>query len=306
MVKVSYDAGHGLHTPGKRSPDGEHEWSFNNIVAKAFAEELSTYNGVELKRTDDPTGEKDVSLTDRIIASNRFNADYHFSFHANAFNGKWGEHGGTEIYYSSTNGKKLAEAIFPAQLEATGLLNRGIKQESFAVIGKNVDAVGVLLEIGFMDSNTDIKVLRDESKMKAIGKAVAQAFAKYVKLSKSVVKPEVNPTTNKKENLGVDGSWGPATTKALQRAMGTVVDGVISGQPRNTNTLKIPSVQFGKGGSLLIKALQRKFGTIQDGYISYPSNLIKALERHLGVSSNGVVDSTLVKALQKRLNDGTF
>ena len=27
MVKIVIDAGHGFDTPGKRSPDGEREWS---------------------------------------------------------------------------------------------------------------------------------------------------------------------------------------------------------------------------------------------------------------------------------------
>lgn len=36
MVKIGFDAGHGINTPGKRTPDGEREWSFNNQVAIAF------------------------------------------------------------------------------------------------------------------------------------------------------------------------------------------------------------------------------------------------------------------------------
>ncbi|EIM06224.1 N-acetylmuramoyl-L-alanine amidase, partial [Planococcus antarcticus DSM 14505] len=34
MLKIALDAGHGgkNSTPGKRSPDGEYEWNFNNKV----------------------------------------------------------------------------------------------------------------------------------------------------------------------------------------------------------------------------------------------------------------------------------
>lgn len=39
---VAIDAGHGGFgvTPGKRTPDGEYEWNFNNKVAKAAIAKL--------------------------------------------------------------------------------------------------------------------------------------------------------------------------------------------------------------------------------------------------------------------------
>ena len=37
---IAVDAGHGLHTAGKRTPDGEREWSFNNRVVIALIDAL--------------------------------------------------------------------------------------------------------------------------------------------------------------------------------------------------------------------------------------------------------------------------
>ncbi|RKJ38816.1 N-acetylmuramoyl-L-alanine amidase, partial [Butyricicoccus sp. 1XD8-22] len=65
VVKIGYDAGHGINTPGKRTPDDEREWTFNDQVARAFAKELELYDDVTLKRFDDPTGEEDVPLDAR-------------------------------------------------------------------------------------------------------------------------------------------------------------------------------------------------------------------------------------------------
>ena len=62
MVKIVIDAGHGFNTPGKRSPDDEREWSFNNKVAQYAIAKLKTYKDVEILRVDDPTGKTDVPL----------------------------------------------------------------------------------------------------------------------------------------------------------------------------------------------------------------------------------------------------
>src|SRR5690625_2848658 len=57
---------------------------------------------------------------------------------------------------------------------------------------------------------------------------------KTTKLKKTSVKSKkVNKTTS---GLVVDGKWGNDTTRALQRALGTPVDGIISNQLRNVVT----------------------------------------------------------------------
>lgn len=120
---------------------------------------------------------------------------------------------------------------------------------------------------------------------------------------------KTKPTPNKNK-LAVDGRWGPATTKALQAHFGTIVDGVISGQPRNRSTNNIPSAQFGSGGSNLIASMQRHYKSgIVDRKISGTSNLIKAMQRKYGLKIvDGYIshESNLVKEIQRRLNNGTL
>lgn len=112
-------------------------------------------------------------------------------------------------------------------------------------------------------------------------------------------------TTNK---LAVDGYWGPATTRALQRHYGTTVDGKITGQPNNRSIRNIPSATTSSTGSLLVRAMQRDVGTIVDGKISAPSLMIRALQKRLGTPQDGIVSkpSLMVKEMQRRLNNGTF
>src|SRR5690625_2343900 len=117
-------------------------------------------------------------------------------------------------------------------------------------------------------------------------------------------------TSSAKSNLTVDGKWGNSTTSALQRALGTVVDGYISDQTRNsvTNAFYGDSIKFGSGkkGSLVVKALQKKVGSKQDGLLG--PNTIRSLQRYLGTVADGKLSrpSLVVKELQRRLNKGNF
>lgn len=115
----------------------------------------------------------------------------------------------------------------------------------------------------------------------------------------------------KYENVGndidVDGYWGEETTEALQKALGTVEDGIISGQVRNSVTSRIYSgIRFGGGGSLVIKELQRLVGARVDGKLG--NETIRKLQEYLGTTQDGKLSkpSLVVKEMQKRLNEGTF
>ena len=41
MLRIAWSAGHGIDTPGKRSPDDEGEWSLNSKVATVAMPYLS-------------------------------------------------------------------------------------------------------------------------------------------------------------------------------------------------------------------------------------------------------------------------
>lgn len=187
MIKIAYCAGHGYNTPGKRTPDGEREWSFNNKVAKAFANELALYDGVVTKRFDDPTGQSDVPLKKRTDGANAWGADYYISFHHNANTAKWGDWTGVEtfVYIGNKNTKsgKLAKAIHPAVVKAYGLKDRGIKEANYHIL-RETKMPAVLIEGGFMDSVIDIKKLRDDKVLENAGREVARALAKFLGLKK--------------------------------------------------------------------------------------------------------------------------
>lgn len=127
---------------------------------------------------------------------------------------------------------------------------------------------------------------------------------KYVETYTTPKKPA---KATAKANLKVDGKWGSATTKALQKALGTPQDGIISNQSKNSVTESLyGGVTYGKGGSVVIRALQKKVGAKQDGLLG-PAT-VRALQRYLGTVQDGKLSrpSLVVKELQRRLNAGTF
>jgi N-acetylmuramoyl-L-alanine amidase len=199
--KVVIDDGHGGFgvTPGKRTPDGEFEWSFNNQVGLAAIAELNTYENVKVLRTDDPTGKTDVPLKTRTDKANEFKADVLVSIHHNASKGVWGTWTGTETFVmdpaaNNPNSLKLAKEIHPRVVKAMGLKDRGIKAENFHMLRES-NMAAVLVEGGYMDSTIDIKKLRDDNVLKAEGQAIAQGIAAYLGLKKKIIfKPIAKPT----------------------------------------------------------------------------------------------------------------
>lgn len=184
MTRIALDAGHGINTAGKRTPDGEREWSFNNKVLLSCADELNKYKDVQILRLDDPTGKSDTPLVARTNQANRFKADVLVSIHHNANTGRWGSWGGIETYVDNTASrasKDIANIIHPRIVKAMGLSNRGVKTANFHMTRES-RMLAILTEGGFMDSTTDISALRSDSKLKAQGVAIAEGLAEYFKL----------------------------------------------------------------------------------------------------------------------------
>lgn len=133
----------------------------------------------------------------------------------------------------------------------------------------------------------------------AVKKYYVEQVKKYMGDSGSTAEPE-KPSV---AQLTVDGYWGPSTTKRLQQYFNCKSqDGVISGQIKGRWNQAIPSIQFGKGGSMVVIALQKWLGIEQDGNLG-PAT-VKALQKKLGTSQDGVISapSAAVMELQRRLN----
>lgn len=206
MARIVLDSGHGLNTPGKRTPNNEREWTFNDAVVRHAMKKLYEYQNVTILRTDDPSGNTDVPLSTRIKRANDFKADVFVSVHHNALGSVWGDHEGAETFVyepieNNPKSKKLADSVHPHIVKAMQTKDRGIKAANFAVL-RETNMAAILTEGGFMDSRTDIKKMRNDRFLKSQGEAIAKGIVDYLGLiPKPLPKPTVTVNNDTKESV---------------------------------------------------------------------------------------------------------
>lgn len=257
MVKIAIDAGHGMNTAGKRTPDGEREWAFNDTVARWVVHNLKVYEGVETRRLDDTSGRTDVPLTSRTNIANAWRADSLVSIHHNAFLGKWGSHTGTEtfIYPDSAEGMRLAQAVHPEIVKRFKLRDRGIKEKKFHMLRES-NMPAILTEGGYMDSSIDIVALRSEERLRAQADGITAGLVKFHKLKKKAtpapVKPQpevTKPMSNQKPvNPNEPSAWAKAEWEIGKK------HGILQGEgerPKDTATRE-------EVNAMIVRALKLK------------------------------------------------
>ena len=190
MAKIALDAGHGLRTAGKQTPDGIKEWSLNDKVRDKVVEMLSEYD-VEIMHTDNNEGDTDESLASRLAAYRNAKADVFVSIHHNAFTGNWNGATGVEVFVdnnATSEDMRLANCIYSRLPRYTGLRGRGVKRNNFYVINQN-GIPAVLVEGGFMDGTEDYKVITSDAGQANYARAVAEGLVEFLGLKKKVVEP---------------------------------------------------------------------------------------------------------------------
>lgn len=120
------------------------------------------------------------SLHEVILASNYADTDVFISIHCNACNCLAQ---GTETwhYYGSDEGEKLAQCIQNQIVDALGTVDRGTKGAKPGVNGlyvlSNTDAVAVLVELAFIDNESDAALLRERKD--DFARAIARGVTDY-------------------------------------------------------------------------------------------------------------------------------
>lgn len=196
MTKILIDPGHGINTPGKRSPDGRfREYAYNRLIAKAVVQHLK-YRGYDAQLL--VTEEYDVSLTERVRRANdwcnrigRRNVIL-ISIHVNAAgNGdKWYNAMGWCCYTSrgQTAGDKLADALYEsAAIHLTGhnlrkdYTDGDPDQEADFYILKHTACAAALTENGFQDSVKSLQYLESDEGKRAIVALHVDGIVNYLR-----------------------------------------------------------------------------------------------------------------------------
>lgn len=193
---VLIDNGHGVNTPGKRSPDGRlREYKYAREIANRVVDRMKGC-GVDARRI--VTEEEDISLGERCRRVNAVCKEYGaknvllVSIHVNAAgNGKWMNARGWSAYTSvgQTGGDKLADCLYEAAelylgdyaktftADETAAHQKAIRKDtsdgdpdieaSFYIL-KHTSCAAVLTENMFQDNKKDVAYLLSEDGRDAI------------------------------------------------------------------------------------------------------------------------------------------
>lgn len=249
--------------------------------------------------TDDSGRTQSQNLANIVAKCNAHNVDYDISIHLNAGGGT-----GVEVLYypTSSKGKEMATTMSAKIASALGLKNRGAKSRDGLYVLRKTKAPAVLVECCFVDSTTD----RDRWNVDKCAKAIVEAVTgKAVTSSGSTSSSSTSKPSS--SDIKVDGWWGKNTTKALQNIFDTGYhDGIVSNQDpaQKKYLLRADSGSWdfkGQGnGSNLIGAMQRHVGEKDDGFMG--PKTIKKWQKRLGVKVDGYMGNDTVTALQKWIN----
>ncbi len=172
--KIVIDAGHGGNDPGA---------VYEDRLEKDDVLDLSLAVGENLKQRGydvEYTRTTDVyeSPFEKATKANAAGADLFVSIHRNASANPNTAEGIETLVYNDTGIKtEIAESI-NEQLEAVGFKNRGVKERPNLVVLKRTEMPAVLLEVGFINSDSDNAIF--DEKFDAMAQGIADGIINVI------------------------------------------------------------------------------------------------------------------------------
>ena len=194
MRKILIDAGHGIDTKGKRSPDGKLlEWKWNMDTANRVAVLLKEMGyDVELIKPE----QTDISLGERVRRVNKYGKDSLLvSIHVNALGTgqEWMKARGWSIWTTEgiTESDTIAEYIWAEAVKMWGkererkdMSDGDVDYESNFYIIKKTVCPAVLVENFFMDNEKDCAYLLNSQSNKECAEVIVKGLDRYLKENK--------------------------------------------------------------------------------------------------------------------------
>lgn len=180
---IMLDAGHGGRDPGAVYKDRQEKDDTLRLVL-AVGEILENYGlDVQYTRTTDIY----ESPYQKAIKANNAGVDFFVSIHRNSFPTDNAVSGVESLVYDLSGIKlQMAENI-NEQLEALGFRNLGVKARPNLVVLKRTKMPAVLVEAGFLNSDTDNKLF-DEN-LESIAQAIAAGILDTLEMDHEIESP---------------------------------------------------------------------------------------------------------------------
>ncbi len=164
-MKIFIDAGHnhaGCDTGAVGNGLKEQDVTFQ--IAEALAPLLEGY-GHEIKMsrnkiTDSVGATQAISIRERAMMANEWDADLFISIHCNAFNGLAR---GTEtlVYSKNSTAYAVAEHVQNAIVKMLGTVDRGVKERPDLGVLRRTNMPALLVETAFIDNMHDAALLKN-------------------------------------------------------------------------------------------------------------------------------------------------
>lgn len=171
MVKIGLNIGHGGKDVG--ATNGTlYERDVNKKIVSFLAKELTMmcYHVETFQQTS--------SVNEVVKWANNAGLDYLISIHCNSFSST--SQGHEVLYYpTSTQGKKLAQAIQISLVKTIGLRDRGVKSRNNLAVLNYTKMPTALVETAFISNPNEAKLLKEKPDLFA--KAIAIGIQNYLK-----------------------------------------------------------------------------------------------------------------------------
>lgn len=170
---IVIDAGHGGHDPGAVNQDMYEKHLTLNTALKLQHRLASTGATIIMTRSDDQY----ISLAGRVSDSLNSHADAFISLHYDAVATPNSMNGTTTYYYSDSD-QGLAEAVNSSLASNSPLSNNGIRVGDYYVL-RNNSRPSLLLELGYMNSDTDLEYIFTDQYQDQVADAIYQGLITY-------------------------------------------------------------------------------------------------------------------------------
>ena len=171
---IVIDPGHGGDDPGAVvNFSDKHEADYTLKTALLVKQELEALGAkVILTRSTDTS----VSLADRAAISNQNNANVFISIHFDS--AEDASSSGTTAYYFSDKSENLSQTVNKYLSRNLPLKNQGSRFQNFMVLRDNARP-SILLELGYLNNQSDNKVIDSQEYQENIAQSIANALKEY-------------------------------------------------------------------------------------------------------------------------------
>lgn len=173
-ITVVVDVSHG----GKDAGNTHGIISEKEIVQQIAAKMALLNNNTNVKLHFTRDTDKTISLQDRVKFINQLKPDAVLSLHLNGKNSK--NASGLRVFYAEgamhdTKTQELADKIFENFKASKLFTSRTISSAPFYILKKS-KAPSLLLELGNMDNQNDMKIVQNDTQQEAIAHAILDAL----------------------------------------------------------------------------------------------------------------------------------